>query len=244
MNASILRGLAVLSMLSFLPRSNALTLVQSTTIDVSGFTSGKMYVPLIAEWEFTPFNFINVQLDSVEITGVVSIDARVTEYNPLLFPQMNGAFVIFESFLQLGKNPGQQIALNVSQTQSQDVPPAIIPPAQPGFPPNFPSQTINYSLTNSFTTSLSSPGDLQFFVSGAAPLVQHSKYGGWTSWGDSNARGTSTLTITYNYHEVPEGGSAALLAAGSFGVCLIICRRKKFVGPGVNIRRGAPVVGS
>lgn len=230
MTIRIPRCFAIFVLLCLLPRAGALTVTvtQTATFNLSGWTSGIINVPLIAEWNFAPFAVIDGRLDKVEISGVASIVAAVTEVNPLTVPLMNGSFVVFESYLSLGQAfGGTNLPVNVTSSGSQDVQPAMIPVA----PIPWASQTINYTRTNTFSTILTSPDQLSFFRSGTEPLVQHNKYGGWTGWGTSSASGTSQITITYTYAALPEDGSAVFFFAASCALIYIVDRRRQIRQP-------------
>jgi len=206
------RGFAVLALLCLaVPRVSALTITQTAKFDLLGFTSGSLPTTLGADWDFAPFAEPGANLTSVTVNGTVSINASVTEVNPFQVPLGNGAFVLFDSRINLG---AFSVVLATNQASAGG---GIIPPHG--------AQTVNVALANTFSLTTTDPALLGFFTAGDLPLTQGNKFSGSTSYGYASAIGTSNLSITYTY-AVSENGSSLLLFAGALGLIGCGLRRR------------------
>jgi hypothetical protein len=203
--------LGLLALLFLAPRLAALTITQSASFGFSGSTTGTLMVPLSANWSFTPFAEPDSTLVSVTFSGSVSVVASVTELNPYAFPLLNGSFVILNSHLWLGSYHETLVTKTVATGGSTMSP--------------YGAETTTTTVVNTFSRTLTDPSHLAFFSAGTQPLKLDNAYGGWTSYGWSNAKGTATLSLAY-HHQIPDGGSALMLFASAL-VAAFACFRRR-----------------
>lgn len=206
MNASTLRGLAALCLLSILPRLGAFVVVQSTSISI--FRGAEPHIfSFGGTWGYQPFDPALGTLESVTLETRLSATLTMTEFNffssgppaytmgPIQWTPT--AMIGFSAFTADGLSANANLFASAQTVTIQ---------------PNA-SEAAAVDVSHLLTSTTTLPVAMGNFSNPA--LLHQAILGGnvfeSTTYGNSTMRGTITATLTYNYSVTDTGASSAIL---------------------------------
>jgi hypothetical protein len=237
MNASPLRGLAVLALLSLLPRVCALTITQTGTFNFGGGgqtdgRSGGWAVSnggfVFAKWD-SPEALSSIRIDITWGTSITSMERNPFTQPPQLLTVLPNvrSEMTFTLAPNLHWHPSNQIW---STPTTIDIAADQLTILQPGT-----SVTFSSGFTHTDGYTITDPNVLGALVgsdSGRIDIHQH--FFGFGAWGFVHSSGNATVTMTLNGEgtaseasHVPEHGFSAIMLCASLAGLFAAHRRRK-----------------